>query len=305
MSNRDYSSSTYTKYMRNRIIAAGFKANPGSLLTQDVSLQAISGSKPVYTLSTDGSTENVLIPCGCNSDPVLFGAEPYKDMDITSYTEVFDPYNYQNDFFSGMADFIDENIVEGDKDPSSRLIASYWDDLGNDVFDTWGFFYLYDPVSGTYYFPLFNPQNLDDGIMTTQIFNVFGRTFTIIHGWAAQGIFKIDISVADSATFIFGAYGNMGFDDHGTTENLSRNYSFGTLYYHHTQDNHGLPDEQLYMYVIPKTSSENQSRPFSVTYQNEDNMSMRTNELTSGVLIYFSKSNDTRRWVADDVITTL
>ena len=62
------------------------------------------------------------------------GGEVEKDMDNEDYTQEFDPYDYQSEFFPGMADFIDENIVEGDKDPSDRLVASYWSDLGDDVF---------------------------------------------------------------------------------------------------------------------------------------------------------------------------
>ena len=68
------------------------------------------------------------------------------------------------------------------------------------------FFYLYDVNSGKYYFPLIDPQNQGDGTFATQTFNAFGRTFTIKHGWAVQGIFKFDISVADSLPFKFGTY---------------------------------------------------------------------------------------------------
>jgi fumarate hydratase subunit alpha len=43
------------------------------------------------------------------------GGPVNKDMENQNYTEEFDPNNYQIEFFPGMADFIDENIVAGDK----------------------------------------------------------------------------------------------------------------------------------------------------------------------------------------------
>ena len=56
-------------------------------------------------------------------------------MDTDNYTQEFNPNNLQGVLFPGMADFIDANILQGDKDSGQRLIASYWNDLGNDVFD--------------------------------------------------------------------------------------------------------------------------------------------------------------------------
>ena len=147
-----------------------------------------------------------------------------KDMSNIEYTDEYNPNNYP-EFFPDMAPFIDENILVGDKNEEDRLIASYWNDLRNDVFDSWGFFYLYDVNSGKYYFPLIDPQDQDDGVFATQTFNVFGRTFTIKHGWSVYGIFKFDISVADDLPFRFGGYGNMGSDGDEVTENLTQNYS--------------------------------------------------------------------------------
>ena len=81
-----------------------------------------------------------------------------KDMNNIIYTDEFDPNDYPQ-YFPGMSPFIDENIVAGDKSEEDRLIASYWDDWGDDVFDDWGYFYLYDVESGKYYFPLFQPYS--------------------------------------------------------------------------------------------------------------------------------------------------
>ena len=147
----------------------------------------------------------------------------------------FNPYDYQNEFFPGMADVIEENIVQGDKASRDRLLASYWLDWGLDIFDGWGYFYLYDVNSRKYYFPLLTPQNQANGILTTQTFNAFNRTFTIKHGHPVQGIFKFDISVNDSLPFRFGAYGDMGSDGSEDIEDLTYSSRIGsndlTLYY--------------------------------------------------------------------------
>lgn len=73
-------------------------------------------------------------------DGFIIGGIVNKDMTNDEYTIEFDPNSFQSEFFPGMADFIDSNIVAGDKSSEDRLIASYWEDLRNDVFDDWGVF---------------------------------------------------------------------------------------------------------------------------------------------------------------------
>lgn len=104
--------------------------------------------------------------------------------------------------------------------------ASRWSDWGNDIFDQWGFFYIYNPATDAYYSPIFSNINQADGTLSTETFsNVFGnRTFTITHGYPVQGIYKMDISVADNNTFVYGATGNMGSD--GNTNNTDQTTSF-------------------------------------------------------------------------------
>ena len=228
-----------------------------------------------------------------------------KDMSNDDYTFDLNPNDYYPEFFPTMAPFTNENIVAGDKNEEDRLVASYWDDLGNDIFDDWGFFYLYDVTSGKYYFPLITPQNGADGAFFTQTFNAFGRTFTVTHGWAVQGIFKFDISVADGLPFKFGAYGAMGSDGDEITEELTHNYSINgenfTLYYHRDKED-GDDYEQLYSYWIPKKVSENSTKTYNVYYDaGAGDMSMLSKDVTTGLIVYFAKTYDVKEWVINDI----
>lgn len=263
-----------------------------------LSRRATIGKPPVIETQSYIYSKDIVTDGG-----FTIGNNVEKDMENVYYTNKFNPNNYYPEFFPDMAPFIDENIVAGDKNEEDRLYSSVWNDLGNDVFDDWGFFYLYDVNSGKYYFPLINPQNQDDGLFFTQTFNAFGRTFTIKHGWAVQGIFKFDISVADSLPFKFGAYGNMGSDGDEFTESLTQNYSINgqnaTLYYHHHAED-GDENEQLYSYWIPKKVSENNEQTYNVYYDGDD-MSMMSKNVTTGLIVYFAKSNDVKEWVINDL----
>ena len=236
------------------------------------------------------------------------GGVVIKDMSDRNYTNRFDPQNYYPEYFPGMAPFTDENIVAGDKPSSDRLIASLWSDWGDDVFDRWGFFYLYDIETGKYYFPLISPQNQDDGLLFTQTFNAFGRVFTIKQGYPVQGIFKFDISVNDNKPFKFGAYGNMGSDGDEVNTNLTYSYTIGstnlTLYYVKQEEN-GDSDEIIYSYFIPKKVSENNAQTYNL-YQEpgDDDNSLMSTVVTNGLIVYFSKTNDVKEWVVNDLAIT-
>lgn len=300
------------KAIREGCVVGGLNAsapnNPASIMN-DFRIGAIN--------TTPAELDLYLASAGCSTAPTCglrskgnttdggytVGAEPEKDMGNEGYTEEFDPYSYQSAFFPGMADFVDSNIVAGDKSSDDRLNASWWNDLGGDIFDDWGYFYIYDVETGKYYFPLLDPQNQDDGVLTTQTFTAFGRTFTIQHGWSVQGIFKIDISAADTKPFRFGSYGNMGSDGSTLYENLSQAYTLSdtdlTLYYLHNQEN-GSSDEQLYVYYVPKTISQNTSQTYEAYYDGDD-MNIMSNPVTCGVIVYYAKTNDVKDWVMNDL----
>jgi len=219
------------------------------------------------------------------------------------YTYRFDPQDFYPEYFPGMAPFTDENIVVGDK--SDKLLASQWRDWGDDIFDNWGYFYLYDVEQGKYYFPLISPQNQDDGQLYVQTCNAFGRTFTIIHGYPVQGIFKFDISVNDDKPFKFGGYGNMGSDGDEVNTFLTYPYSIGStnsILYYVKQQERSNQSEILYTYCIPKKVSENNSQTYNLYQEpgNDDN-SWMSKTVTSGLIVYFSKTNDVKEWVVNDL----
>jgi hypothetical protein len=291
------------------------KTNEGA----NASFRGMSRPYPLYAVKNTSVFRNVRVTDRTQVDNYLLvkrgaivGGEVTKDMDNENYTEEFDPFNLQEVLFPGMADFIDENIVLGDKNEEDRLIASYWNDLGNDVFDDWGYFFLYDVEGGKYYFPLLNPQNLSDGIITTQNFNnVFdeGLNFTISHGWRAKGIFMMNISCSNAEfIFRFGAYGNFGSDGDENDYDMSTEYTYDgvtqTLFYHHHAEEDD-DEEILYSYFIPYKSSDRVTKTHTSLYNPEDtdDNSLITKAISGGVKVYFAKQNDVKDWVITDITT--
>jgi len=186
-----------------------------------------------------------------------------------------------------------------------------WPDWGGDIFDGWGYFYLYNPTTDAYYNPVLSPVNSADGVITTQTASAFGRTFTIKHGYPVTGIFKYDISVNDNNPFVFGAFGDMGSDTGTVNTNLSSSYSLGgnsyTLYYNRNSD--AGVTERLYTYVVPYETSKNQS---TISYTKvssgpgihsgtQEVLSIYTTPVIKGVTVYFAKTNDVRNWVVNDL----
>lgn len=195
--------------------------------------------------------------------------------------------------------------------PEGSNLASFWNDWGNDVFDDWGFFYIFDVATNQYYFPILTPENLDDGILTTQVFNAFGRSYTITHGYPTRGIFKIDVSCSDNSIFIFGAYGNMGSDEKTINTDLTHMYSlnnkFYTLYYNRNEDPEPDPennpivnDEKLFSYFIPYNSELNNSKTYNNFVYNNDDLSLYSVPVSKGITIYFSNA-DLKEWIINDL----
>lgn len=287
------------------------KTNEGA----NVSFRGLSRPTSMYGAKTTNIFKNVRITDKTQVDNYLLvkrkfvvGGNVNKDMDHENYTEEFDPYNKQSILFPDMADFIDENILQGNKSSEDRLIATYWNDLGNDVFDDWGYFFIYDVVGEKYYFPLLTPMNQADGVMTSQSFpGIFGEfSFYITHGWREKGIFELDVS-CDYSDFEFriGAYGNLGSDGDEDDYNMSTSYGTGkTLYYHHHAEQND-EFEVLYSYFLPYRDVDNTSDIFASLYDPEDtdNNSLITKPIKEGIKIYFSKQNDVKDWIIATITT--
>lgn len=187
---------------------------------------------------------------------------------------------------------------------SFNLSSSYWVDWGGDIFDQWGFFYLYDPQSNNYLGLQFTQRNLADGVISTESFTFNGRNFIIKHGYPVQGIYKFDISVNDDLFFVFGEAGNMGSDNATSNTNLTQSYTLSglnlTLYYNfNTQTNN--PIESFYSYFIPYLPDQNTTKTYSDYLVGSDNLYLYSNQVKRGLTIYHSKRYDMKNWIINDL----
>ena len=287
------------------------KTNEGS----NISFRGLSRPYSFYPSKQNNIIEHLRVTEKAQVDNYLLvkrsgvGGDVEKDMDSEIYTQELDPSSLQEVLFPGMDDFTDANIeAGGDKNEETRLIASYWNDLGDDVFDDWGYFFLYDVARGKYYFPILSPINQADGVVTEQSFSCFDKTFTIVHGWRAHGIFMMNISCSDSNfSFRFGAYGNLGSDGDEDDYDMTALYGTGaskkTLYYHHHAEEDD-DEEILYSYFVPYNDSDNASKPYASLYNPEDtdDNSLITKSIKNGIRIYFAKQNDVKDWVIADIL---
>ena len=196
----------------------------------------------------------------------------------------------------------------GSYTPNGQTLSStrmYWSDWGNDIFDGWGFFYIYDSVNNSYISPILTPLNTADGVITTQTFNSGSRVFTLKYGYPATGIFKMDVSVNDSSPFVFGTDGNMGSNISTQNYDYTYDYTKGseelTLHYNYNVQL-TIPNEAFYAYFVPYQLSDNKTAsPYVKNLYNTDNLALRTKSLYKGVTIYFAKQNDVKQWIINDL----
>jgi len=193
----------------------------------------------------------------------------------------------------------------GTPNNTSPTLNTYeWSDWGDDIFDGWGNFYLYDPTANNYLGLQFTNINLPDGQFSTQNFSFNGRTFTITQGYPVQGIYKFEIRVNDDQPFVFGEGGNMGSDS--STSNIDQTYNYTlngvnlTLWYNENFQTSN-PDERFYSYFIPFVVDENGSKTYTDVLVSSDDLYLYSIQCTNGITVYHSKEFDTKEWVVYDL----
>lgn len=232
--------------------------------------------KPVPVIKSSGLV---------SSEGLTVGASNMKDMKMTTTTY-----------------FTDSDYLPGSSDLDTR--RTYWSDWGGDIFDGWGFFYIYNPETGNFLTPLLTDINRENGYIATETFGLDGRTFTIRHGYPVTGIYKFDVSVDDFDPFVFGTDGGMG--SNGGTLNEDRSYSTTidgeeiTIYYNYNVQITD-PLEAFYSYWVPYIVSEGSSKTYVDNLYDTDYLAIYSKEITRGITIYMAKQNDVKQWVATDL----
>ena len=183
---------------------------------------------------------------------------------------------------------------------------SYWQDWGNDMFDGWGFFYLFNPSNSQYISMVLSDTNNPDGEIVTQTFTNGGRTFTVKHGFPVQGIYKFDISANDELDFQFGMDGGLGSDVNTVNTNYSYDHTDSgeslKLYYNYNVQSN-LATEDFYVYVVPYEIDKNKDvRPYNNYRYSTDNLAIYTKPLKKGVTVYVAKQNDVKDWIINDLV---
>jgi hypothetical protein len=242
-------------------------------------------------------------------------------------TQGFTFFNSSNPVTKDMTSGGAQAIPSSSNPSSSSLTPSgtgfFWNDWTNDIFDSWGYWYIYNPASGNASYIQFGTLNGSDGTVYTETQTHHSKTFTIKHGWVASGIFKLDIE-CDDPTFQFaiGSYGNMGSDS--TTFNEDRQYtaSWGTLNYNFNGDHPTTATDPIFSFFIPKEtvfnegitlSGNNFTSNWTTLVVDNDKMGHFSSTLKLGAILYYVKAGNTSfpqanlsmaEWVANDIAVT-
>ena len=210
------------------------------------------------------------------------------------------------------------SISSGYNPSSGTLTPSgnryYWNDWNGDWFDGWGDFYIYNPSTNSATYISFASMNGPNETVYTETQTHHSKTFTIKHGWVAQGIFKLDVECSDTSfEFSIGAYGNMGSDSSTQNTDIQYTASWGTLSYNYNSQSG--TNEWFYSHCIPKVkafndgitlSSGNFTSNFKTNVLGNDNLALWTEPLTVGATFYFVKGSNSSSgamydWVANDI----
>ncbi len=196
----------------------------------------------------------------------------------------------------------------------------FWADLGDDICDEWGMWYIYNPADQTASHIQFGFLNGPNEFVYSETQTHHGKTFTIKHGWLVQGIFKLDVECSDADfQFTIGMYGNLGSDSTTTNEDKRYNASWGPLNYNFNRTNSGnaLNTDPFYTYLIPKLKSYNDAITLSgtnftagvtTTIQDTDHLAIWFDTLKVGATMYFVKgasgnitTSHMNTWIENDI----
>ena len=282
----------------------------------------VLGSYPLTINATDGYTSaprnfTLLVGRAALSSKGLTGAQGFtlrtrfvaKDMSTGAVTAIPSGANPKNP----------AGIMNA---PTGQVHT--WSDWSNDIFDTWGRWYIYDTSTGLAEHIQLGTQNGPDGTVYTETQTHHSKTFTIIHGWVVEGIFKVDVECSDDTfQFSIGMYGNMGADGGNTNSDHQYTASWGKLSYNFNRD--GAISDPLFIHFIPKQVTFNAGITLSGTNFTTnlntgtvgatDNMYVWSDPLKIGAIMYFVKAlpavgadasltieqRSMAEWVANDI----
>ena len=203
-----------------------------------------------------------------------------------------------------------------------------WADWGNDIFDNWGFTYIFNPDTNTAFYIAVHTSVTSEGFWNYVTHTIWGRTFKIRWGWMATGIARTDVTCTDpNFKFSVGHYGNLGSDaatahifqvdsndfNASYTGNPYETMPLGSV---RTYQSYSTNVEQFQVYCIPKlyktynqiknSSTPSTARIFKHDISGNDNLAIWTEPLTHGVMFYYVKGNNFpyQRIVADLKVIT-
>lgn len=197
--------------------------------------------------------------------------------------------------------------------------AYRWVDGGSDVFDNWGYFEIAKPdYSVRTIIPLTTPNNAD-GSYATSTFAHDGVNWQVKYGWAARGIFGLEIKQTSGTIKPFvvrfgGEFGSDGIEQFGSvpknwTDGSGEQHTLWTWWHNdNLQDDLFKTNPQFTFTVVPFSSNMNQLyaiEPYRVYgTANSDQYRMQTLTLNDGAMLYFQWGNATvdavQNWIINN-----
>ena len=213
--------------------------------------------------------------------------------------------------------------------------GSYWNDFSSsNACGLCGYFKIWHPnpssvgsiqsPSGTNVRLNFSQRNNSTGVMSTETFTLDGVTYTVTHGWAVQGIYRIDIDSSDpDKEFKVSTYNQNTYNYGHYQYHKTRSTDWGTIRYYHNDSGYSASHD-MYFYFIPKSPEVSQrvngeytKSSNNFTYNDTDNDTSNPHYETwrqgnyyhyttttlykQGAIIYYAVRYDVTDWVEADL----